>query len=309
VPQVTTNPPALQNLSTGLGYGIAGAGGLASGIAAGIGQTGTSNSQGTSNTTGTTTQQGTSVTNPNISPQLQALLNQIMQQAGGLQTPNLSGYQAQQTQQINQASNLQSQAVQNIMAARGLSTSPVAGTTQANIAAQRQSQLVNLQESLPLLLQQLQIQNLTAEEGAAKAIPYGTTTTSNAIANNQSQTNSNQQTQTQQGGGIAAGIAGGVGGIASILASLFSDKRLKDEIKEIPSKKAVERILALKPSTWKWKGSEIKDAGILAQDLEKVMPELVDHTETGIHKVNYAGLIGEMLSAIKGIAIQQQESV
>ena len=65
--------------------------------------------------------------------------------------------------------------------------------------------------------------------------------------------------------------------------------------------------MSLQPKSWKWKGSEVKDSGVLAQDLEKIMPELVDHTETGIHKVNYAGLIGEMLSAIKGIAIQQQQ--
>lgn len=288
---------------------------VGSGIAAGQGTKTKGSSTGSSSTTGQQTTQGTSVTNPNISPQLQALLNQIMAQAGSLQTPDLSGYQAQQTQQINQASNLQSQAVQNIMAARGLSTSPVAGTTQANIAAQRQSQLVNLQESLPMLLQQLQIQNLNAETNAAKAIPYGTTTTSDAIANQQSQTNTQQNYTQQIGGGWLNGIAGFLSGLGSgASAGAFggmgtpSDRRLKKDIKTLISDRALTKIMAIQPKSWKWKGSDVKDGGVIAQDLEKIYPEYVEKTETGIRMVNYTGLVGEMLSAIKGIAIKQQEA-
>lgn len=224
---------------------------------------GNSNSQGTSNTqtyggsqqslqsllqslqqtSGTSGQQGTqsSSTTPTVSPQTQALLDQLTKQYGALasSTPDLKPYQAQQTQQINTNRGLQGKAVDNIMAARGLSTSPVSGTAQAGVENSRVGDITNLQQSLPLLLQQLKSQNLAAAGNFASSLPRGSTTTgtsgqtgystqqqSGSQTGNSSQygsqygTSSNQSaqnTQTSQGGGIGSGL----GGIASLLAGLF----------------------------------------------------------------------------------------
>ena len=278
------SPAGSGGTSNGMGLGIAGLGGIA----------GAYGNQ--SNTSGNGTTNGTSTTTPNLSPELQALIDQIMKQAGGLTTPSLSGYQAQQTQGINHNADLQSQSVNNIMASRGLATSPVAGTAQAGVEQQRFGQINQMNEGLPLLQNQMNLQNLGAASSAASMVPKGSTT-----SGNQTTTNSGNQTQ-------GGGVGGAVGGIASILASLFSDKRLKEDIKDIPSDKAVTKILALRPSSWKWKGTEVEDSGILAQDVERVMPELIDKQESGLLKVNYAGLIGTMLSAIQGLATSSQEA-
>jgi hypothetical protein len=275
-----------------------------------------SQQQGTSSNTSTTT--------PNLSPSTQSLIDNLTKRYASLSTPSLSGYQAQQTQGINRSADLQKQSVNNIMASRGLAQSPVSGTAEANVEARRIGQINNLNASLPLLKNQLDVSNLGAATNFLNAVPHGTTTTSggttsqagtqsnlqntggvssgtqNTSSTGTQQTNSNQNTQS--GGGVGSAI----GGFASLLASLFSDERLKAEIK--PIDKAVDKIMALHPVTWKWKGGSVEDAGLLAQDLLKTLPELVhkDPEGSGYNKVNYAGLLGTLVAAVQELHTEAQ---
>jgi hypothetical protein len=261
-------------------------------------------------TQGATT--STSTTNPNLSPATQQLIDSLTRKYQQLTTPSLSGYAAQQTQGINRNADLQSQAVQSIMASRGLATSPVSGTSQANVEAGRFGEINKMQAGLPLLQNQLNTQNLGAAANFMQMIPPGGTT--NTQDTNQTQrsdqssggqnfqntwgyqgTNSSQNTTgtqtTQKPGGVGAGLLGLLGG-------LFSDVRLKEEIK--PIDKALEKISALHPSTWKWKGTAFEDTGLLAQDIAEVLPELIDKSDgSGYLKVNYAGLIGTLVGAVQ----------
>ncbi len=275
-----------------------------------------------SSTSGGTT--NTSSTTPNLSPATQQLLDQLTGKYLQSTNPSLQGYQAQQTQGINRNSNLQSQAVDNIMASRGLSTSPVAGTAQANVQNSRIGQITGLNESLPLLQDQLNQSHLASAANFMNMIPHGTTTTGGTTntqdttgqqstsqtsggqqfnnqwgyqGNNYNQ-NSNQTSTTQQKGGLATGITG-------LLAGLFSDARLKKDIK--PAEKAVDKLMKLHPVTWKWKGGDSEDSGFLAQDLLKSMPELVDkNDESGFLKVNYAGLISTLVGAVQELNAEVQ---
>lgn len=170
----------------------------------------------------------TSTTTPNLSPQLQQLMDQLTQKYSALSNPiDLRGYQAQQSDAINRNANLQKDSASNIMAARGLSTSPAAATTDTSIDNNRFSNINNLSQSIPLLKNQLQLSNLGAASGFLSSAPRGSTTTgsgsttgSTTGSTNQTNTinqNQNSQTSTNQGGG-AGGFLGALG---SILPFLF----------------------------------------------------------------------------------------
>jgi hypothetical protein len=74
-----------------------------------------------------------------------------------------------------------------------------------------------------------------------------------------------------------------------------SDIRLKTNIK--PFENALEKIVQINGVSFDWIENNAKSGGIIAQDVEKVFPELVND---GNHKtVNYNGLIGVLVESIK----------
>jgi hypothetical protein len=132
-------------------------------------------SSSTQQTSGTT--QGT--TNPLLSPELQSFLSGLVGITGGLQksVPSTDQLVGQQTQKINQNAGVASKGADAIMAARGLSTSPVAATTQAGIDANRIGQITTAQEQAPYEQQQLQLQALSPMMTLASLYPHGQSTT------------------------------------------------------------------------------------------------------------------------------------
>ena len=74
-----------------------------------------------------------------------------------------------------------------------------------------------------------------------------------------------------------------------------SDIRLKTNIK--PFENTLEKIVQINGVSFNWIENNVKSGGIIAQDVEKVFPELVND---GDHKtVNYNGLIGVLVESIK----------
>ena len=74
-----------------------------------------------------------------------------------------------------------------------------------------------------------------------------------------------------------------------------SDIRLKTNIK--PFENTLEKIVHINGVSFNWIDGNAKSGGIIAQDVEKVFPELVND---GDHKtVNYNGLIGVLVESIK----------
>jgi hypothetical protein len=125
-------------------------------------------------------------------------------------------------------------------------------------------------------------------------------------------------------------IAGIFGGILSLgdpviiapdgqLGTVISSRRFKDEIK--PMDNASEAILALKPVTFHYKKEldpkKIPQFGLVAEDVEKVNPDLVTRDAKGeVHSVRYdavnAMLLNEFLKEHKAFVeeqrkVQQQE--
>ena len=75
-----------------------------------------------------------------------------------------------------------------------------------------------------------------------------------------------------------------------------SDINLKTNIQTIEN--PINKLLEINGVTFKWIENEKASVGVIAQDVEKVFPELI--TNMGAHKVvNYNGLIGLLVECIK----------
>ena len=68
---------------------------------------------------------------------------------------------------------------------------------------------------------------------------------------------------------------------------------------------ATEKIAQLRGVTWEWRDDAPDDAkqqpgmGVIAQEVEKVFPELVTTDDQGRKKVEYEGLIAPLIEAVK----------
>ncbi len=80
-----------------------------------------------------------------------------------------------------------------------------------------------------------------------------------------------------------------------------SDIAFKTDVK--PFVGALEKVLELTGVTFNWKeeaqGSKGTQVGLIAQDVEPIIPEAVVTSENGTKAVNYDGLVGVLIEAIK----------
>ena len=74
-----------------------------------------------------------------------------------------------------------------------------------------------------------------------------------------------------------------------------SDERLKDNITTAP----VGLIDHLKGREWDWLETREKGSGVVAQELEKVLPHLVHEDDEGMKSVSYNGLIAYLIEEVK----------
>jgi hypothetical protein len=93
-------------------------------------------------------------------------------------------------------------------------------------------------------------------------------------------------------------------GDATLLGTLTdaSDLRLKRNIK--PLQNSLYSLSKLKGVHYQWNGRKPQDTvalqtGLIAQEVEKILPELVKTDEEGFKSVNYIGLVPHLIEAIK----------
>jgi hypothetical protein len=89
-----------------------------------------------------------------------------------------------------------------------------------------------------------------------------------------------------------------------------SDERYKENIKPIES--ALDKALKLQGVTFDWKESDSildikEDIGFIAQDVQKVIPELVRENEDGKLSLRYQGVTPILLEAIKELKAEIEE--
>ena len=79
---------------------------------------------------------------------------------------------------------------------------------------------------------------------------------------------------------------------------ITSDERLKSDINKIP--KALDKVKEL--SGYTYTINEKESAGVIAQELLKVLPESVTTRDDGYYAVSYHGLIGLLIEAVKELS-------
>ncbi len=109
-------------------------------------------------------------------------------------------------------------------------------------------------------------------------------------------------------GMAATGTSGRIDAANDIVAFSTSDIRLKENITPIPN--AIEKIRKISGNTYDWKaelkdvhGYEGNDVGVIAQEVEEVLPQLVQDRDNGYKAVKYDKLVALL---IEGIKEQQQ---
>ena len=86
---------------------------------------------------------------------------------------------------------------------------------------------------------------------------------------------------------------------ATVFNSL-SDKKLKVNVKTVDA--AVNTVTKLRGVRFDWKDNKRPSAGVIAQELEKILPELVSENEIGHKSVNYNGIIAYLIEAVKELS-------
>jgi len=147
-----------------------------------------------------------------------------------------------------------------------------------------------------------EISNLTADEGA-QLENIGTTTIS--------------ATQWGYLGSSNQGIATGddvtfntVSATGDIVAYASSDRRLKDEIQPISD--PISKINSIGGYSFVWNTEKQniyngKDYGVIAQEIEEILPELVQTRENGYKAVKYDKLVSLLIEGIKELSKEVQE--
>ena len=85
--------------------------------------------------------------------------------------------------------------------------------------------------------------------------------------------------------------------------STISDERLKTNIKPISS--PLEVLSGIEGVLFNWKEDNSQDVGLIAQDVERALPEAVNEIND-VKSVNYNGVIGLLVEAVKELSVENQ---
>ena len=101
----------------------------------------------------------------------------------------------------------------------------------------------------------------------------------------------------------ALDVSGSIRATGTVLQS--SDERLKENI--YPIDNSLDRINAIDGVYFNWKDKEERNAGVIAQQVQKVLPEVVSEDKNGYLNVDYGGIVPLLLEAIKELESRVNE--
>ena len=90
------------------------------------------------------------------------------------------------------------------------------------------------------------------------------------------------------------------GDVTAFKISQNSDSRLKKNISTIDH--GLEKVTALRGVNYKLLRDNTSHVGLIAQEVEEVVPEVVSEDATGMKSVNYGALIGVLIEAVKELS-------
>jgi hypothetical protein len=130
----------------------------------------------------------------------------------------------------------------------------------------------------------------TGLSGSASFTANQAGTSTFTVTSNATSANTNSTIVSRDGaGGFVAGI------ITATDFNSASDIKLKENIQVIEN--PIDKILNINGVSFDWKETGKSSMGVIAQDVEKVLPELVNGTDS--KTVNYNGLIGLLIEVVK----------
>jgi hypothetical protein len=83
-----------------------------------------------------------------------------------------------------------------------------------------------------------------------------------------------------------------------------SDINKKTNLREVVD--SLEILKGIRGVKFNWKENNLPSVGVIAQEVEGVLPELVTETE-GVKSVNYNGLVGVLIEAVKELQAEVEE--
>ena len=98
-------------------------------------------------------------------------------------------------------------------------------------------------------------------------------------------------------------VAGTIRATGDVIA--YSDKRVKENIKTIDN--ALNKVNKLRGVEFNKIGEDIKSIGVIAQEIEKVIPEVVREDNKGMKSVAYGNITGVLIEAIKELKAEIEE--
>jgi hypothetical protein len=120
-------------------------------------------------------------------------------------------------------------------------------------------------------------------------------------------TSANVQFNSIGVGTAATAVAGEIRAINDITAFYSSDVRLKENI--VPIENALSKVESISGNTYDWKEGyeEIhshkgNDVGVIAQEIEEILPQIVTNRDNGFKAVQYEKIIPLLIEAIKELS-------
>jgi hypothetical protein len=95
------------------------------------------------------------------------------------------------------------------------------------------------------------------------------------------------------------------GSVTAIDFNSVSDATLKENIDSITNSHQI--LSQINPVSFKWKSNGAKSYGILAQEVEQILPEIVTTNESGVKSVSYIQLIALLIDVTKNLQEEMEK--
>ena len=155
-------------------------------------------------------------------------------------------------------------------------------------------------------------------DGNAATVTNGVVTTGNqSIAGIKTFSNGTASTTNTTGSVVITGglgVSGAINAGADVTAYATSDIRLKTNIENIPD--ALAKVNLLNGVTYNWndlahevehKDTSVRETGVLAQQVNDVLPEVINIRDNGYMAVRYEKMVPLLIEAIKELTEQNRQ--
>ena len=110
-------------------------------------------------------------------------------------------------------------------------------------------------------------------------------------------------TQTAEASSTKLYFNPATGTLNATIFNTLSDENTKENIHTLED--AILKVMQMRGVSFQWKDNKNKSIGVIAQEVEKVLPEIVNTNENGTKSISYDSIIGLLIEAIK----EQQGSI